>query len=128
MKPDSNVLTLKILNTKVPLHERIFYPWMREVTLPFWSYETQPYTTATITVDFTKHNDVRYVFYGCRPQKIIMQQATQQKSAANLTRDVSFLFDFMTVESDLNNTETTENTLFGAGQTLLNAASKMMKF
>lgn len=67
VKPDSNVLVLKILNTKVPLHERIFYPWMREVTLPFWSYETQPYTTATITIDFTAHNDVKYVFYGCRP-------------------------------------------------------------
>lgn len=43
-------------------------------------------------------------------------------------RDVSFLFDFMTIESDLNNIESTRNKLFGAGQTLLNAASKMMKF
>lgn len=67
VKPDSNILTLKILNTKVPLHERIFYPWLRETTLPFWSYEMQPYTTATIVVDFTKHNDVKYIFYGCRP-------------------------------------------------------------
>lgn len=67
VKPDSNVIVLKMLNTKVPLHERIFYPWLREVTLPFWSYKTQPYTTATIVVDFTAHNDVKYVFYGCRP-------------------------------------------------------------
>jgi len=36
--PDNNLLTMSILNTHVPLHERIFYPWMREVTLPFWSY------------------------------------------------------------------------------------------
>ena len=76
MKPDSNVLVLKMLNTKVPLHERIFYPWMREVTLPFWSYKTQPYTTATIVVDFTAHNDIKYAFYGCRPQRITMQQGT----------------------------------------------------
>ena len=128
VKPDSNILTLKILNTKVPLHERIFYPWLRETTLPFWSYEMQPYTTATIVVDFTKHNDVKYIFYGCRPQKITMQQATQQKQAANLTRDVSFLFDFMVVASDMKVTESIENKLLGAGKTLVNAASKMMKF
>ena len=128
VKPDSNVLTLKILNTKVPLHERIFYPWMREVTLPFWSYETQPYTTATITVDFTKHNDVSYVFYGCRPQKIIMQQATQAKTAANLARDVYFIFDFMAVHSKLKNIESIKSKLIGAGKTMLNAASKMVKF
>ena len=101
MKPENNNLILKILNTKVPLHERIFYPWMREVTLPFWSYETQPYTTATITIDYSKHNDLKYVFYGCRPQKITTMQATQAKNTVNLTRDVTFLFDFMSVRSKL---------------------------
>jgi hypothetical protein len=40
VKTDSNILKLKIVNTKVPLHERIIYPWLREVTLPYWSYET----------------------------------------------------------------------------------------
>lgn len=64
--PDGQ-LQMSILNTRASLHERIFYPWMREVTLPYWSYDSQPYTTATITVDFTKHNDTRYVFCGCRP-------------------------------------------------------------
>lgn len=63
-------LTMDILNTKAALHERIFYPWMREVTCPWWAYTKQPYTTATITVDFRKHNDVKYVFYGCRPTQI----------------------------------------------------------
>jgi len=38
--PDNNTLQMSILNTKVPLLERIFYPWLREVTLPYWSYET----------------------------------------------------------------------------------------
>lgn len=70
VKPTSQVLNMQILNTKVPLFERLFYPWMREVTLPWWSYGSQPYTTAVITVDMTKHSDVKYVFYGCRPQTI----------------------------------------------------------
>ena len=55
VKTDSNVLTLKIVNTKVPLHERLFYPWLRETTMSWWAYDEQPYTTATITVDLTKH-------------------------------------------------------------------------
>ena len=59
---------MEIINTKAALHERIFYPWLREVTLPWWSYDDQPYTTATVTIDFTKHNDVKYVFTGVRPK------------------------------------------------------------
>ena len=57
-----------------------------------------------------------------------MQQATQAKTASNLARDVSFLFDFMTVTSSLQNIDSVEDKLFGAGKTLLNAASKMVKF
>jgi hypothetical protein len=63
---------MDIINTKLPLIERIFYPWLREVTLPYWSYNTQPYTTATITIDFSKHMDIQYVFYGCRPSNLDM--------------------------------------------------------
>ena len=62
VKPDNHQLIMQIVNTKAALHERIFYPWLREVTLPYWSYASQPYTTATITIDFTKHNDCKYVF------------------------------------------------------------------
>ena len=40
LKPDNSTLTMTILNTKAAVHERIFYPWMREVTLPYWSYNT----------------------------------------------------------------------------------------
>ena len=68
--PDNNNLTMTIINTKLPLMEMIFYPWMREVTLPYWSYEKAPYTTATIEVDMSKHTDIKYVFYGCRPSQI----------------------------------------------------------
>lgn len=125
VKPDTNILTMKIVNTKVPLHERIFYPWMREVVSPMWHYRQQPYTTATITIDLTKHSDVKYIFCGCRPQKIMMQQATQD-STSNLTRDVSFLFDCMLVHSGLNVSEAIEDKLFSTGKTLLNGATKMI--
>jgi hypothetical protein len=67
IKPDNNTLTMSILNTKTSIHDFIFYPWMREVTLPFWVYDSQPYTTATITIKFDKHCNSRYVFCGCRP-------------------------------------------------------------
>lgn len=126
VKPDSNVITLKIINTKVPLHERIFYPWMREVTLPYWSYACQPYTTATITIDFTKHNDIQYVFCGCRPQKISMQQPTQEASSPNLIRDVYFIFDYMFINSTLTNTESLTDKLLSTGKTLFNGAAKML--
>lgn len=124
VKPDSNVVQLKIVNTKVPLHERIFYPWLRETISPFWAYNTQPYTTATITVDMTKHSDIKYVFVGCRPQKIIMQQAAQK--GTNLTRDVSFLFDYMFISSSLSNGESLQDKLLSTGKSLLNSAAKMV--
>jgi len=66
---------MQILNTKAPLIDRLFYPWMREVVLPFWSYETQPYTTADVHVSFYKHADIEYVFYGCIPVYMSAVQA-----------------------------------------------------
>lgn len=126
VKTDSNVVQLKIVNTKVPLHERIFYPWMREVTLPYWSYDSQPYTTATITVDFTKHNDIQYVFCGCRPQRINMQQASQEASSPNLIRDVSFIFDYMFINSTLTNIESVADKLLSTGKALMNGAAKLV--
>lgn len=126
VKPDSNVLTLMIVNTKVPLHERIFYPWMREVVSPMWHYDIQPYTTATITVDMTKHSDCKYVFCGCRPQKINLQQPTQDGTSPNLIRPVSFLFDCMIVTSSLTVAESPTDKLLSTGKTLFNSASKML--
>lgn len=37
---DNNNLNMEIVNVKNPILEEIFYPWMRETTLPRWSYET----------------------------------------------------------------------------------------
>lgn len=126
VKTDSQILSMKLLNTKVPLMERIFYPWLREIILPYWAYSTQPYTTATITIDFTKHSDIKYVYVGCRPQKIISMQASQQAAFQNLTRDVSFLFDAMFVQSSLTNCESLTDKLLSTGKTLFNGAANMM--
>ena len=94
VKPDNNTFTMSILNTKVSIHDYIFYPWMREVTMPCWSYETQPYTTATVTVKFDKHANSRCVFCGCRPSQIQSRQPTQEPTGEP-TRDVTMLFDYM---------------------------------
>ena len=126
VKTDNNMLQMKILNTKVPLMERIFLPWMREITTPWWNYNSQPYTTATITIDFTKHSDLKYVFVGCRPQQIETLKAEQQASFQNLTRNVTMVFDAMFVNSDLKTCESLEDKLLSTGRTLFNGAANMM--
>lgn len=124
LKPDNSTLTMTILNTKAAVHERIFYPWMREVTLPYWSYNTQPYTTATITIDFTKHNDVKYVFCGCRPSQIFTMQGNQDTSdAANLKRQVVFVFDYMFITSKLLVAESWQDKLLSTGKALAGSAA-----
>lgn len=124
--PDNNTLTMSVINTKVPLHERIFYPWMKEVTLPYWSYNSQPYTTATIEVDFTKHNDIKYIFSGCRPNNIFLQQPKQTADGGGITRQVSFVFDFMFITSSLSVTDSATSSLFETGKAIYNSAVKML--
>ena len=126
VKTDSQILTMKLLNTKVPLMERIFVPWMREITTPWWNYNSQPYTTATITIDFTKHSNLKYVFVGCRPQQIETLKAEQQASFQNLTRNMTMVFDAMFVNSDLKTCESLEDKLLSTGRTLFNGAANMM--
>lgn len=126
VQADTNKLQMDIINTKLPLIERIFYPWMREVTLPYWSYQTQPYTTATITIDFSKHMDIQYVFYGCRPQNLDMIQPTQE-SNVSITRQVTLIFDCMFITSrKMPVMESSVDKLLSAGQTLFNGAANMM--
>lgn len=121
--PDTNVLTMTFLNTKLPLIERIFYPWMREVTLPYWAYDEQPYTTATITIDFSKHTDLKYVFCGCRPMSIQMITPSQENDQS-FKRAVDFLFDYMFITSNLTTMLSTKERLMASGKTLFNSAKK----
>ena len=67
------------------------------------------------------------MFYGCRPSKIVTMQAHQAKNSVNITRDVSFIFDFMAVTSKLKTAEDLKNKLLSTGKTLFNAAAKMAK-
>lgn len=97
--PDNNTFSMEVVNVKSPVLENVFYPWMRETTLPYWSYEEEPFTTATVTIDFQPHSDTVYKFYGCRPQQIQLIQPDQSPSF-NLTRNVTFAFDFMTITSN----------------------------
>lgn len=126
VQTQDNSIQLTIVNTKVPLLERIFYPWMREVTLPWWSYDSQPYTTATLTVDFTKHSDIKYVFFGCKPIQINTQQPDQDATGDNITRQVTLMFDFMIVTSSLGNIDKVSDKLLSSGKALFNSAAKMM--
>lgn len=119
-------LQMEVINTKASLCERLFYPWMRECVMPFWSYDSQPYTTAEITVDFTSHNDCRYVFCGCRPKQIKMLDATQEADSGNLERNVVFMYDFMFVTSDLNVNDSWSDKLLGAAGALAGGAAGMV--
>lgn len=126
LQPDNHILKLTIINTKVPLMERIFYPWAREIVDSYWHYQTQPYTTATITVDFSKHNDTAYVFYGCRPQMLNSMQATHKNDDSNLLREVSFLFDYMSVQSKLSTVENWKDMLLDTAGTLAAGAGSLV--
>lgn len=125
VETDSKEFSLKILNTKVPILERIFYPWMREVSYPYWSYLTHPYTTATVTISFQSHSDVAYVFLGARPTSIESINATNSLDT-NMARGVTFAFDFMYVSSLGKNSETIKDTLANTGKSIINKAASMI--
>lgn len=123
--PDTHNIQMTILNTKLPLIERIFYPWMKEVTLPYWSYTSCPYTTATITVDFNKHTDLKYIFCGCRPNYIQMIQPNQENDMT-FKRQISFMFDFMFIESNMTTMTSSKDKFLGAVGTITNSAAGMI--
>lgn len=98
VQPSDNTFSMDIINIKSPIIENIFYPWMRETTLPEWQYSSQPFTTALISFDFTEHCNIRYYFAGCRPTHIQLIQP-DQSPVQNLTRNVQFTFDYMTIDT-----------------------------
>lgn len=122
LESDSKEFSLKILNTKVSLLDRVFYPWMREVSYPYWSYEDRPYTTATITIDFTDHNDIKYVFLGCRPTKIESLNPTNSLDT-NMSRSVTFTFDYIYVSSVGKNSESIKDTIKNSANSIISRAA-----
>lgn len=95
--PSDNTFSMDILNVRSPIIENIFYTWMRETTLPTWQYKSQPFTTALISFDFSEHCNIKYHFVGCRPTHVQLIQP-DQAPVQNLTRNVQFTFDYMTIE------------------------------
>lgn len=122
IEPDSHEFNLEVVNTKLPILETVFYPWMRETTQPFWVYEEQPYTTATIKFDLTDHTDLTYVFYGCFPVYIQTFDPSQQLNS-QFTRQVRIKFQYMNILSSLDAKSSLTKNL---KKTLTNAVSNMI--
>ena len=78
LQPDQHTFTLEIVTLRAPLHEDLFYIWMREVTAPFWIYASQPYTTANVTIDLKEHMNASYLFLNARPSNILTVQPSQE--------------------------------------------------
>ena len=116
VRPAQNSYQLTVINTKVPLIERVFYPWMREVTLPYWSYDEQPYTTANVEISFEKHADFRYLFVGSRPTQF--EALTPTNDLPTPTRNITFTFDHMFVLSNLKTCESAKDRLKDAAKKL----------
>lgn len=124
VKPSQNSFQLNIINTKVPLLERIFYPWMREITLPYWSYDNQPYTTANVEISFEKHADFKYLFVGSRPTQL--ETLTPSNDLPTPTRNISFTFDYMFVMSNFNTCESAKDKLKDTAKKLVGGVANTL--
>lgn len=78
-------------------------------------------------MDFSKHNDMQYVFVGCRPDSFNTMKAVQSADSSNITRQVTFLYDSMFVTSKLDKIEKATSKLLDVAGGLLGGAGKMLK-
>lgn len=97
LSPQSQTFTMEIINTKTPVIENIIYPWMREVQSPSWQYDEYPFTKADLTIDLTRHANIKYHMLGIRPTEADTYNPAQETNT-NLVRTVTFTFDFMYVD------------------------------
>jgi hypothetical protein len=108
-------ITLSLLNTEYPLHEHVFYPWMREATLNFWAYEKRPHTIADITVHIleskTGQRLYSYILAGCYPTTFAAPTLSQE-ATTTMTRDVTFSFNNMYFMTNKKITGSVLNQLF----------------
>lgn len=99
LNPSGRELSLEVINTKRPIIENFFYPWLRQVQSPKWIFEEVPYATADLIVDMTEHNNLKYHFINCRPTQLETLNPKQALSQ-ELTRTMQITFDFATVETN----------------------------
>ena len=109
LNPDSQTFSLTVLNTKVPILEEVFYPWLREVQYPSWNYADYPYTTADLRINLTSHSDVSYVILSCRPTNITSYNPSHELGP--ITRSITFTFDLMYIEFSGQYTQSSLNNL-----------------
>lgn len=96
LNTENQTFNMDIINTKVPIIEEIFYPWMREVQYPEWLYTNVPYTTANVEINLTSHSDVSYHLLKCRPTALDTYNPSQDLTS--VTRTATFTFDLMYVK------------------------------
>lgn len=118
VEPENHDLVINVLNTKLPILETLFYPWMRESTSPVWLYDEQPYTTANITVSMRSHADARYYFYNCFPTRIQTYDPTMSLNS-QFSRDVTLRFQYMFIKSSLKVRESKKEKLQALGKSML---------
>lgn len=98
--PDSNVISLKILNTEDSLMEGLFVEWLGETCSDRYIYPTVPFLKATVTVEFYHANRheraFSYVYHDCFPTQIETQNPSHQYNMS-VTREVKMVFDYMTI-------------------------------
>ena len=103
LNSEQQTFTMDLINTKVPVLEHVFYPWMREIQYPSWNYSSQPYTTADITISLISHSNVKYHILKCRPTSFDTYNPSQELGA--ITRPIVMTFDLMYVEYSGNYTQ-----------------------
>lgn len=103
LNPEQQTFTMDVINTKVPLLEEVFYPWLREIQYPSWQYSSQPFTTADLEIDLTSHSSVSYHLLKCRPTMLDSYNPSQELTA--VTRTVTFTFDLIYVKYSGNYTQ-----------------------
>ncbi len=115
LKPSDNSITLSLLNTEYPLHEHVFYPWMRETTSNFWCYDLKPYTLADIEITILDSSSSEplytYILSNCHPTEIAAPTLTQE-AVSELTRDITFTFNNMYFTSNNKITGSVLNQMF----------------
>jgi len=115
LKPSSNTINMSILNTEYPLHEHVFYPWMRETVSHHWCYDERPYTIANIKIHIleskTSERLYTYILTGARPTEI-PGPTLSQDAVDSFTRDITFTFNNMFFTTNKKITGSVLNQLF----------------